>query len=100
MVGTVISVRALRKHYTVHKRPPGLRAAFTSLFRRVPTTVKAVDGISFEIASGERRGAGGWPRAPAARGRLPQENHARDGPEAAAALGLAPLGNIRPQPRH
>jgi ABC-2 type transport system ATP-binding protein len=52
----VISVRALHKHYTVYKRPPGLRAAFSSLFRRVPTTVKAVDGISFEIAPGERVG--------------------------------------------
>ena len=52
----MVSVRALRKHYTVHKRPPGLRAAFRSLFRRVPTQVKAVDGISFEIASGERVG--------------------------------------------
>ncbi len=52
----MVSVRALRKHYTVHKRPPGLRAAFRSLFRRVPTLVKAVDGISFEIAAGERVG--------------------------------------------
>ena len=25
---TVISVRSLKKHYTVHKRPPGLKAAF------------------------------------------------------------------------
>jgi ABC-2 type transport system ATP-binding protein len=52
----MISVRGLRKHYTVYKRPPGLRAAFGSLFRRVPTTVKAVDGISFEIGPGERVG--------------------------------------------
>jgi ABC-2 type transport system ATP-binding protein len=52
----MISVRGLHKHYTVHKRPPGLKAAFTSLFRRVPITVKAVDGISFEIEAGERVG--------------------------------------------
>jgi len=52
----MISVRGLRKHYTVYKRPPGMRAAFSALFRRVPTTVKAVDGISFEIAPGERVG--------------------------------------------
>ncbi len=52
----MVSVRALHKHYTVHKRPPGLRSAFRSLFRRVPTLVKAVDGISFEIGAGERVG--------------------------------------------
>ncbi|MGZ5959230.1 MAG: ABC transporter ATP-binding protein, partial [Myxococcaceae bacterium] len=52
----MVSVQALRKHYTVHKRPPGLRAALGSLFRRVPTVVKAVDGISFEIGRGERVG--------------------------------------------
>ena len=53
---TMVSVQSLRKHYTVHKRPPGLKAALSSLFRRVPTVVKAVDGISFEIARGERVG--------------------------------------------
>jgi ABC-2 type transport system ATP-binding protein len=53
---TMVSVQSLRKHYTVHKRPPGLRAALGSLFRRIPTVVKAVDGISFEIARGERVG--------------------------------------------
>ncbi|HZH03087.1 MAG TPA: ATP-binding cassette domain-containing protein, partial [Myxococcaceae bacterium] len=52
----MISVRDLRKHYRVHKRPPGLRAAFGSLFRRTYSTVKAVDGITFEIAPGERVG--------------------------------------------
>jgi len=56
MAQTMVSVQALRKHYTVHKRPPGLKAALASLFRRVPTVVKAVDGISFEIARGERVG--------------------------------------------
>jgi ABC-2 type transport system ATP-binding protein len=56
MAPTMVSVQSLRKHYTVHKRPPGLKAALGSLFRRVPTVVKAVDGISFEIARGERVG--------------------------------------------
>jgi ABC-2 type transport system ATP-binding protein len=52
----MISVRGLRKYYQVHKRPPGLKAAFKSLIRRTYTTVKAVDGISFEIERGERVG--------------------------------------------
>ena len=56
MAQTMVSVQSLRKHYTVHTRPPGLRAALGSLFRRVPTVVKAVDGISFDIARGERVG--------------------------------------------
>ncbi|MDC0709998.1 ATP-binding cassette domain-containing protein [Stigmatella sp. ncwal1] len=52
----MISVRGLRKHYKVHKRPPGLKAAFRSLVRREYTAVKAVDGISFDIRPGERVG--------------------------------------------
>ncbi|HYR55229.1 MAG TPA: ATP-binding cassette domain-containing protein [Myxococcaceae bacterium] len=52
----MISVHGLRKHYQVHKRPPGLKAAFRSLLHRTYTTVKAVDGISFEIGPGERVG--------------------------------------------
>jgi ABC-2 type transport system ATP-binding protein len=52
----MISVRDLRKHYQVHKRPPGLMAALRSVFHRTYTPVKAVDGISFEIKPGERVG--------------------------------------------
>jgi ABC-type multidrug transport system ATPase subunit len=52
----MISVRDLRKHYQVHKRPPGLMAALRSVVHRTYTTVKAVDGISFEIKPGERVG--------------------------------------------
>ncbi|MFZ5470367.1 MAG: ABC transporter ATP-binding protein [Myxococcota bacterium] len=52
----MISVRDLRKHYQVHKRPPGLKAAFGALFHRTYSTVKAVDGISFDIQPGERVG--------------------------------------------
>jgi ABC-2 type transport system ATP-binding protein len=52
----VIVVRNLRKHYRVHERPPGVAAAFRSLFRRTYKDVAAVDGIDFVIESGERVG--------------------------------------------
>ena len=52
----MISVRGLEKHYRVHKREPGLGAAIGSLFRRRYETVRAVDGIDFEIGAGERVG--------------------------------------------
>ncbi len=52
----IIEVKALKKHYRVHKRQPGLGAAIKSLFHREHTTVKAVDGISFSINAGERVG--------------------------------------------
>jgi ABC-2 type transport system ATP-binding protein len=52
----LISVRGLRKHYEVHERAPGLAAALRSLFRRRTKTVRAVDGIDFDIAAGERVG--------------------------------------------
>jgi ABC-2 type transport system ATP-binding protein len=52
----MISVQGLKKHYRVHQRPPGLKAALSSLFSREYTTVKAVDGISFDIRPGERVG--------------------------------------------
>jgi ABC-2 type transport system ATP-binding protein len=52
----MITVRDLRKHYRVHKRPPGLWAALRSVVSRTYETVPAVDGISFELAEGERVG--------------------------------------------
>lgn len=52
----MIHVRALKKHYRVHQRAPGLKAAVSSLFRREYNWVKAVDGIDFSIAAGERVG--------------------------------------------
>jgi ABC-2 type transport system ATP-binding protein len=52
----VIDVRDLAKHYSVHKRPPGLAAALRSLVARRTETVKAVDGLSFTVGEGERIG--------------------------------------------
>jgi ABC-2 type transport system ATP-binding protein len=52
----MIRVRALRKHYTVQERAPGLAAALRALFVREHKTVAAVDGIDFDIAAGERVG--------------------------------------------
>jgi len=50
---TVISVNALAKYYKVPTRDAGLKAAAKSLFNRSYNTVKAVDGISFNIEAGE-----------------------------------------------
>jgi ABC-2 type transport system ATP-binding protein len=52
----VIEVRALEKHYRVHRREPGLAAAVRSLFRRRYDAVRAVDGLSFKVGEGERVG--------------------------------------------
>jgi ABC-2 type transport system ATP-binding protein len=52
----VIVAKDLTKHFKVHKRPPGFRAAVKSLFSREYETVKAVDGVSFSIERGERVG--------------------------------------------
>jgi ABC-2 type transport system ATP-binding protein len=52
----VINVSSLRKEYKVHERSPGLLAAAKSVFHREYKSVLAVDGVSFEIAAGERVG--------------------------------------------
>jgi ABC-2 type transport system ATP-binding protein len=52
----LIHVENLRKHYLVHRRPPGVAAAVRSLFHRTQETVRAVDDITFRIEPGERVG--------------------------------------------
>jgi ABC-2 type transport system ATP-binding protein len=49
----VIRVEDLRKTYVVSERLPGAFAALKSLVRRSATEVRAVDGISLELAPGE-----------------------------------------------
>jgi len=48
-----IRVDHLVKHYQVHHKQAGLQGSLRSFFRRQYETVKAVDGISFDIARGE-----------------------------------------------
>jgi ABC-2 type transport system ATP-binding protein len=48
-----IRLRDLGKTYIVSEREPGIRAALTSLVRRRRSKVRAVDGITFDLAPGE-----------------------------------------------
>lgn len=52
----MIHARDVKKHFKVHERAPGFGAALRSLVARRYRTVKAVDGVSFTIARGERVG--------------------------------------------
>jgi ABC-2 type transport system ATP-binding protein len=49
----IISVTNLKKHYPVHQKDPGLFGSIRSLFHRQYSTVKAIDGVSFNIKEGE-----------------------------------------------
>ncbi len=48
-----IQLRELSKYYQVHRKAAGLRSSLRNLFRREYETVKAVDGVSFDIQQGE-----------------------------------------------
>ncbi len=52
----MIRARDLKKHFKVHKRPPGFASAMRSLVSRTYEVVKAVDGVTFTIERGERVG--------------------------------------------
>jgi ABC-2 type transport system ATP-binding protein len=49
----VIQLRQLTKHYTIHEREAGTRAAVRSLFFRRKKVVEAVDGIDLAVQRGE-----------------------------------------------
>ena len=51
-----IEVDHLSKHYQVHEKEPGLMGSLRSFVARKYHTVKAVDGVSFNIAQGEMVG--------------------------------------------
>ena len=53
MPDPAVLVADLRKTFVVPEREAGLRHALRSLVRRRTREVRAVDGISFEIAPGE-----------------------------------------------
>jgi ABC-2 type transport system ATP-binding protein len=55
-VEPLIDVRDLTKSYRVHRRAPGIASALRSVLRRRYETVRAVEGLSFQIAEGERVG--------------------------------------------
>jgi ABC-2 type transport system ATP-binding protein len=56
VTGVQIEVEKLVKEYRVAERPPGLAAAFKSVFRRHYKIARAVDELTFSIAAGERVG--------------------------------------------
>jgi len=49
----ILTTSQLAKHFQVPTRQEGLKASFGALFHRTYNTVKAVDGVSFEIEPGE-----------------------------------------------
>lgn len=51
-----IHVDQLSKHYQVHEKDPGLAGSLRSFVARKYRTVKAVDGVTFDIAAGEMVG--------------------------------------------
>lgn len=53
MTAPAIRVRELRKVYTVSEREAGVRAALRSLVHRQVERIRAVDGITFDVAPGE-----------------------------------------------
>lgn len=50
---SIISVKNLKKYYSIHQKEPGFWGSVKSFINRKYYDVKAVDGVSFEINEGE-----------------------------------------------
>lgn len=53
LLSPAIRVRDLAKHFSVHRKAPGLLGSIKGLVKRDNLLVRAVDGVSFDIAEGE-----------------------------------------------
>ena len=51
--GAAVEVRALKKHYDVHEKEPGLLGSLRSFVNRKTKQVEAVKGVSFALEPGE-----------------------------------------------
>ncbi len=53
MSDSIIQVKGLKKYYSLQQKEPGLLSSIKSVFNRKYKDIKAVDGISLEIKTGE-----------------------------------------------
>lgn len=52
-MSSLVSIKNLKKYYQVFDKEPGVLGSLKSVWKRKYKTVKAVDGISFEVGEGE-----------------------------------------------
>ena len=56
MGNNIIEVKNLKKHFKTFKNEAGFLSTVASLIKRNYTTIKALDGITFNVKKGEIRG--------------------------------------------
>jgi ABC-2 type transport system ATP-binding protein len=52
-MSAIISVKDLNKHFKIYKHHRGIMGPIRNLVTRESNTIRAVDGVSFEISTGE-----------------------------------------------